>query len=84
VSAEAKAIQKIWRWTMLSFKFVLVAGVVVIGTNIWSNAQQQKPFDWYLIITGISFALFAWFLYIVMLLIFKLVRAKARNDEGRS
>ncbi|RDV01563.1 hypothetical protein DXH95_14840 [Sphingorhabdus pulchriflava] len=68
---------------MLSFKFGLAVGVAAIGINIWSNARQGKSFDWNLIVSGLGLAVFAAFLYVAMRLIFKLVYAKARHDEGR-
>ncbi|MDK2760625.1 MAG: hypothetical protein KYX64_04635 [Sphingopyxis sp.] len=57
--------------------------LLIIGMNIWQDADAGKPFDWIYLVYGAGFLLWTGILYIFMRLIFKLGRAKTLHDERR-
>ena len=77
-------VAKQWRASARILAVIVFAIPLIIGINIWHEAEQGKPFDWMYLVYGIGFLVWAGILYILMWLIFKFVRAKVRHDERGS
>ena len=76
-------VEKQWRSSVRFLKIFPFFILLIIGINVWHDAEQGKPFDWMYLVYGIGFLLWTGILYAAMWLVFKFVRAKVRHDEQR-
>ena len=80
---KSEYVEKQWRASVRFLKIFPFFILLIIGINIWQDADSGKPFDWMYLVYGAGFLLWTGILYIFMRLIFKFVRAKTLHDERR-
>lgn len=76
-------VEKQWRASIRFLKIFPFLILLIIGINVWKDAEAGKQFDWMLPVYGVGFLIGTAILYVFMRLIFKVVRAKALHDERR-
>lgn len=80
---KSEYVEKQWRASVRFLKIFPFFILLIVGINIWHDAEAGKPFDWMHLVYGLGFIVWAGILYIFMRLIFKFVRAKVLHDEHR-
>ena len=80
---KSEYVDKQWRVSARFLKIFPFFIMLIIGINVWHDAQAGKAFDWMYLVYGAGFILWTGFLYLFMRLIFKFVRAKTQHDERR-
>lgn len=80
---KSEYVEKQWRTAVRFLKIFPIFIAIIVGMNIWQDAQADRPFEWMHLVYGLGFLLGIGVLYIWMRLIFKFVRAKVLHDEQR-
>ncbi|WEK44225.1 MAG: hypothetical protein P0Y64_05270 [Candidatus Sphingomonas colombiensis] len=81
MSQQLRFIDTQWRWMRRFFIVWPFWCALIIGINIWSDAQAGRPFDWGNLLFGSGIALFGGVVFFFSRAIFKFVRGFVSNRE---